>query len=419
MEGLIGKKLLVLGANTETIPLIETAKSLGVFVYVTDFNPAAPAKKHANRSLDIDGLDIPALVNLCITEKIDGVMVGVADRLIQSYYALCTALNLPCYASKEQCQYFTNKSNFNELCKKFDINTIPNFNKEYLNSKSRKSIVYPVFVKPTDANSGKGISICYNEIELEDGIKKAKRSSKTNGYLIERLMNCDNMFISYTFINGKILVSATSDTYTTSDQGSLSRVCVGNFYPSKFTNLYFEQLHDKMLLMFRNINIKNGVFSISAFVEEGQIFLYDPGFRLQGEAPDILINEICGYDQKELLVHFSLTNIMGCTQFKLADNMFKGKVYAETIWILLKIGRISKIQGLEILNLSNCVVKYLKRFNIGDIVSKEMIGTESQVFARIYLVSNNLNILRDKTTLIKYSLKIYDVNNVEMSLKSI
>ena len=135
MASLVGKKLLVLGANTETIPLIETAKSLGVFVYVTDFNPAAPAKKHANRALDIDGLDIPALVNLCITEKIDGVIVGVADQLIQPYHELCTALNLPCYASKEQCEYLTNKSKFNDLCKKFGINTIPNFNQHYLDKK--------------------------------------------------------------------------------------------------------------------------------------------------------------------------------------------------------------------------------------------------------------------------------------------
>ena len=417
MNNLVGKKLLVLGANVESIPLIETAKKLGVYVYVTDFNPNAPAKKYADKSFDVDGLNIHGLVELCETEKIDGVIVGVADRLIHSYYELCSILNLPCYASKEQCDYFTNKLKFNELCYKYDINTTPNFNNDFLDIKARKSIKYPVFVKPTDANSGKGISICYNEKELIDGIKKAESFSKTKGYLIEKFMQCENMLINYTFINGKILVSATADTYTTSEQGNLSRVCLGNSYPSKFTSLYFEQLHDKMVLMFKNLGIKNGVFMISAFVDDGNIFLYDPGFRLQGEAPDIVIKEICGYDQKELLVYFSLIRNMEFTQFKFSEDMFNGKKYAASIWILLKIGKISKISGLDILDQNNCVVKFNKRFNIGDIVSEEMIGTESQVFARIYLVSNDINILHNKTKLIKNTLKVYDINNTEMSLK--
>ena len=62
MDSLVGKRLLVLGANVETIPLIETAKKLGVYVYVTDFNPNAPAKKYADKSFDVDGLNIHGLV---------------------------------------------------------------------------------------------------------------------------------------------------------------------------------------------------------------------------------------------------------------------------------------------------------------------------------------------------------------------
>jgi biotin carboxylase len=417
MDSLVGKKLLVLGANVETIPLIQTAKKLGVYVYVTDFNPNAPAKKYADKSFDVDGLNIHGLVELCETEKIDGVIVGVADRLIHSYFELSSILNLPCYASKEQCEYFTNKSKFNELCYKFDINTIPNFNNEFLDIKSRKSIEYPVFVKPTDANSGKGISICYNEKELIDGIIKAESFSKTQSYLIEKFMQSDDMFVNYTFIDGKIFVSATADRFTTSQQGNFSRVCIGATYPSKHTDLYFDQLHDKMLLMFKSLDIKNGVFMISAFVENKKIYLYDPGFRLQGEAPDIPIKEISGFDQKQFLVNFSLNEFFESNQYFFINKNLTYNKYAITVWILLRKGKISKIQGLEILNEINCVVKYIIRFNIGDMISKEMIGTESQVFARIYLVSDDKNILNKKASLIQDSIKVYDENNLEMSLR--
>jgi len=57
------KKLLILGANPETIPLIETAKSMSLYTIVTDPNPDAPAKKVADMSININGMDIQALVD--------------------------------------------------------------------------------------------------------------------------------------------------------------------------------------------------------------------------------------------------------------------------------------------------------------------------------------------------------------------
>jgi hypothetical protein len=79
------KKLLILGANPETIPLIETAKSMGIYTIVTDPDPFAPAKKFADKGININGMDIDSLVEFGKQENIDGVLVGVADRLIQPY----------------------------------------------------------------------------------------------------------------------------------------------------------------------------------------------------------------------------------------------------------------------------------------------------------------------------------------------
>jgi len=55
---------------------------------------------------------------------VDGVLVGVADRLIESYQKVCEALNLPCYGNQYQCEVLTNKKKFNNLCKENNIITI-------------------------------------------------------------------------------------------------------------------------------------------------------------------------------------------------------------------------------------------------------------------------------------------------------
>ena len=84
-KDLKGKKLLIMGANPETIPLVELANEMGLQTYVTSNRPDDPAKKYACRSCDVDGTDVPGIVSLARRENIDGILVGVADILVPAY----------------------------------------------------------------------------------------------------------------------------------------------------------------------------------------------------------------------------------------------------------------------------------------------------------------------------------------------
>lgn len=407
------KKLLVLGANIETIPLIETALLLGVYVIVTDFNPNAPAKKIASKSYDVDGFDIEGLINLCKEEKVDGIMVGVADRLITPYFQLCSKLGLPCYATEEQCNYFTNKQKFNELCNQFQIKTIPNYNSSYL-VKDFSSIGYPVFVKPTDSNSGKGMSICNNLEELDIAVEKAIAASKTQSYLIERYMQCDDIFIYFTFKDGEVFLSAIADRFTTNKQGNVSRVCIQANYPSKYLKHYEDALHFKIVKMFKHLNVENGVFMISAFVEKDEIYLYDPGFRLQGEAPNIPIYAINGFDQKEMLIFYALTGNMGNIDLSRKNTPYFNSFYSTTIWFLVGEGEIAEVKGVSDLTSDSNVIRLIQRLFVGDVVTKEMVGTEAQVFARLYLKFNSQKEYLERIEYYRKSIQVTGENNISM-----
>ena len=106
------KKLLIIGANPETISLIEKAKLMGLKTYVTDYNKITYAKKFADVPCYVDGMDVDGLVELVKKENIDGVLVGVAEALIPSYCKVCEKLNFPCFASMEQFEIMISKDNF-------------------------------------------------------------------------------------------------------------------------------------------------------------------------------------------------------------------------------------------------------------------------------------------------------------------
>jgi len=410
-----GKKLLILGGNPETGILVKKANKLGVYTIVIDPNPIAPAKIHARKQYEIDGFDIPRLIQVAKDESIDGILVGVADILVPSYLQLCTALNLPCYATEKIIEALTRKDGFKKTIKDYEIEGIPSFKLDKnLNTFDLKKIIYPVMVKPVDNGAGVGMTLCYDKEELVSGVKFAIDNSIKGLFLVEKYMPSDDIFAYYTFNNGEIYLSAIADRITTKKQGKTSPVCIAELYPSKYTDQYFNFIHPAITDMFRGLGIKNGILNIQFFVEGNNFYAYDPGFRLQGAAPDIVINAINGFDHRKMLINFALTGSMGVEDLaEQNDYRFRGK-RACTLWILLKSGIIKNIYGLKELRDDPSVIYIVQRFKEGDRVMESMLGNERQVLARIYVVTDSIKELLSKIGDIQTKLSVIDEDGNNM-----
>lgn len=412
-----GKKLLILGANPETIPLVEIAEGMGVRTIVTSSIPDDAAKKKASVSYDVDGLDVPGLIALARQEKVDGVLVGVADILVEPYCKVCEALDLPCYATEDIVKVFTQKDVFKATCEKYGIHGIPEFYFDTnMNREDLDRIVYPVMVKPVDGRSGIGMTVCYKEDELKQAIDTALQHSISKRFIVERYMQCDDMGMYYTFKDGECSASCIYDRYTTDEQPGLSRVCLGGTYPSKHIDRYFERMHENACRMFKEIGIKNGVLMLSGFYENGEFYVYDTGFRLQGEAPHLLMKAVHGFDQREMLIRYALTGSEEDVDLKKDDDaLFRGK-WAATLWFLLKEGRISRINGLDNILKDERIVANVQRLYEGDVVKNEWIGTEKQVLTRVYIVCDTKENLAEALKEYMNKVSVVDENGDEMLL---
>ena len=383
------KKLLVLGANPETANIVKVAQSLGVFTIVTDYNPNAPAKKVADKSYDIDAMNVDALYKMAVDEKVDGVLVGVADPLIAPYQKLCERLNLPCYATKDSVYAFTNKRHFKETCAKYGIEGVPEYSTEQLDK-----VKLPVIVKPADSNSGKGITLCRTHEDLETDILRAKKESKTSTVLLERYMETSDVSIYYTIVDGKPYLSSLSDRYTLRNDTKSTPICLGDIFPSKYYEEFINNEHPKYVRMIQDLGVKNGVLYVSAFNENGHFYVYDPGFRLQGGGFHLILKAVNGFDQREMLVKFALSGSMQTDDFKNANDALMHGNAAAVIWFLLKEGTIKNIEGLDYIKNHSDVSYVIERFAEGDEITSDMIGTERQVFLRVFLKSPNRKVLR-------------------------
>lgn len=400
------KKIIILGGNPETGAIVEVANSMGLNTIVLDPYSNSPSKTHATKSYDVDVTNLDAVDAVIRNEAADGVLVGVADPLVPYYQKICARNGLYCYANESTIRVLTSKSNFAQTCIDHGISVTPSYQIDHTSEKEAINLPYPVVVKPVDAGAGVGISVCSNPAELQDGVRKALAVSIRKEYILEKFMDCDDMFAYYTFVDGVAYLSALADRHKTEKQGKFSSVCIAAEYPSRHTDRFVREVHPKLVNMFNELGVSNGVLLIQFFVDKNNFYAYDPGFRLQGEAPHLYLKHFNHFDQREMLLQFSLTGKMYASDFERVNDFKFKHQYATTIWVLLKAGRVGAVEGMEAIRSHPNVIQVLQRFKSGDSVSNDMIGTERQVFARIYTVARTSAESADLLQLINCTLNV-------------
>lgn len=414
-----GKKLLILGGNPETSALVRVANSMGVKCIVASGRHTDDAKKYAWKASDIDGMDVPGLIALAREEKVDGVLVGVADILVPSYCKVCEALGMPCYATQRIVDVFSYKDVFKATCESYGIHGIPEYYLDAdMNPTDVAKIKYPVMVKPVDNGGGVGMTVVYGEAGLRPAVEKALAASPNKRFIVERYMDgVEDCGMYYTFKDGYCSASCIYDRYTTDEQPGMSRVCLGGTYPSKHMDDYMKRMHFNAVRMFKEIGIKNGILMLSGFFENGEFYVYDTGFRLQGEAPHLLLKSIYGYDQREMLVRFALTGDEGADVDLYKEDPYMNGRWAATVWFLLRQGKIARIEGLDHLEDDPRVVANGQRLHEGDEVPAEWIGNEKQVLTRLYLVCDTKQQLAEAIREYQQRVKAFDEQGNPMLLK--
>ena len=416
----MNKKLIILGGNPETAVLVDIANSMGIYTIVIDPVPNTPAKKRASETYDIDGFDIDGIVKVAKDRNVDGVLVGVADILVKPYREICEKLGFPCYANEKTIEAFCSKDGYKKYCAKHKVQDIPGiFLTKDMEVKVPENIKLPMMVKPVDSGGGVGMKICRDEDDYISTVKNVFKYSKKGVVMVEKYMDshCDDMAVYYTFKDGIPYLSATYDRYLTRLQGNSSPIAIGTVYPSTYTNLFLKEVHPKLCAMFKDLDVQTGVLNVQFFVEDNVFYSYDPGFRLQGEAPHIHLAHINGFDHRKMLINFALTGVFGEADFSdKNDYMLNGKI-ACSIWVLLKSGKIESIEGLEEMKAHKNVHFVVERFKQGDTVKEEFLGTERQVLYRIYTAGDSIFEINQTIEDIQTILKVTDPAGNDMVIE--
>lgn len=411
---LVGKRLLIMGGMQFSCEIVNKAKQMGVVTVVADYYPIekSPAKAISDEAVNVSVTDVDAVCKVIKEKRIDGVFVGFNDMLLPYYAEICSKAGLPCYGTKEQFETLIAKDKYKDLCRQFNVPTIPEYD---LND---ENIKFPVLVKPVDSSGSRGITICCNREELGDAVEIAKKASKVGKVLIERYMDGREVTVFWVFQDGNYYLSGLANRHVKHNQGQdIIPLPVGYTFPSIYLPKYRAEVEDNCKAMFRHLGLRDGMLFMQCKVENGTCFVYDIGYRLTGSLEYKILERVCGYNPLEMMIRYALTGSMGESIADKVKPEFSTPAF--NLSFLCSPGTIKNISGVESVKSFRQVEDVVIAHYPGEVITEDMRGLLAQITVRVLGSVDSTDCLFSTMTQISNAVQIIGTNEENLTLPGI
>lgn len=414
-EHLKGKKLLIIGSDPGNLPIVNAAHDMGIYVIVvdgiTDYSYAT-SKKAADEAWDIDYSDTEAIVERAKNAAVDGVIAGYSEFRVLAACRIAEKLGLPFYANEEQINITRNKRTFKDLCVRYDI-PIP---KDYcfgypMMSEDKEIIKYPVIVKPADYAGRKGISVCNSREDLDKAIEYAVSMSQSKTIIVEDYLEGIEFASIYTLSDGEISLSAVNEKYITDDQVVKTGLCEFLISPARSYNRYITELDGKLRQFIKGINAENGVIFFQGMVTDKKIYVFEMGYRLNGNNDFAVIDKYNNLNYMKMLIAYSLCGSM-CDDLS-KDNPLLGQ-YVSTLLFYAHSGTIGKMEYNKLYNHPAIADIRVSGWE-GKKISED--GSTGQRILSLRISADTIDELPDIVKFVQNNVIVEDINGKNMLFK--
>ncbi len=337
------KKLIILGAGENQVPIIDLAKQKDYYTIAISIDGDYPGFKHCDKKYIMDVREKEYILDIARKEKITGILTDQTDIAVPTAAYVAEKLGLP-GIGYECALSFTNKFKMRESCEKTKIKTIgfrraSNYKEA---DKAARELSLPLIIKPVDNQGSRGVGKVDRYSDLKEKFDRAIKYSSTGTVIIEEFFQGREIVIEgfskdYKFHN---LIIGDSENFESIEM----------FIPKQriFPTTLNSEIKAKVLSANRGLveklGLKFGITHSEFLVNEtnGDICLIEIAARGGGVfISSDLIPLACGINVNELLIELSAG---GNPDFDM-----KGYVEASSGYVcfLLPEGTITKVEGLE------------------------------------------------------------------------
>lgn len=305
-NNVVKKWIMILGAGLDQVPIIKTAKSMGLKVIAVDGDKNAPGFFISDEGYNIDVMESEKILQIAREKKINGITTMVSNLGMRTVAYVADKMNLKSIPP-EAAQIATDKKDIKEYLKKEKVPVPEGFSVSSIDQALKKihHINFPVIVKPVDGTKGRGITVALSENEFKKSISQAMKFSIEGRIIVEEWIDGPTIGAECLIVDGELKPILLTDKYNTPPPKC---VTVGLTAPSRFPEAVKDRVKDTAKKVANVLGLNTGAAHIDMIVgKDGIPKVIDVGPRLaSGPVIFDFVPKLLGVDMIKSVIEMAI-----------------------------------------------------------------------------------------------------------------
>jgi len=304
------KKLMILGAGIYQVPLIYTAKEMGIYTIVLSYRGKYPGFNLADKVYYIDTTDSDKVLKTAQNEKIDGICTAGTDVAMASIGRVVSTMQLP-GPSWESTQLVTNKHKMKKAFLEHGIRTA-----EYrtVTSIEEARLAYDllkdfdsearVVFKVLDSSGSRGIVIVSENNQIESAYRQVMEITKESYFIVEQFLDGIEFGAQALIHNNEIKFFIThGDIVYKSD---IATVPIGHYLPCGLSHKIVEDARAQLKYSITATGIDNCAVNVDYILCDNNVYMLEIGARAGATCLPELIDCYAGISYYKEIIKLAL-----------------------------------------------------------------------------------------------------------------
>ena len=299
------KSLLILGAGIYQVPLIKTAKRMGIHTIVASIPGNYPGFELANEVLYENTVDYEAILKIAKDKGVDGIVTTGTDVAVITIGKVCDALGLTGLSAKA-AEIASNKLLMKQAYEAKGVRTarfrqIPIDKEDY--SDLIQDLNYPLIFKSIDSSGSRGITRVDNPSEFEVARQNAIDNTRSDSFIIEEFIEGEEFGAQAYVQNGKIeFILPHGDYVFQGDTG----VPIGHFAPYELSDEVIEDTKIQLTGAIEAMELDNCAINADFILSDGKCYVLEIGGRSGATCLAELVALYYDFDYYEKIIRVAL-----------------------------------------------------------------------------------------------------------------
>ncbi|HCI73790.1 MAG TPA: carboxylate--amine ligase [Lachnospiraceae bacterium] len=298
------KKLMIMGAGTYQVPLIKTAKEMGIYTIAVSIPGNYPGFAYADEVLHINTVDSEAVLEAAREREIDGICTAGTDVAVMTIGRVNDALGLS-GISYEAARLACDKVLMKKCYEDNGVRTAK-YRKVYFNENLNRKIEgleYPLIVKIVDSSGSRGITRVDTPSQLPGAIRNAQAFTRKDYYIVEEFIVGREFGAQAFVMDGKVQFILPHGDYIF--HGSTG-VPAGHFAPYALTKEQMEDCCRTTEQALQAMKLDNCACNCDFIMQDGKTYVLEIGGRSGATCLAELVSIYYGYDYYRKIIEVAL-----------------------------------------------------------------------------------------------------------------